>query len=269
QRRAAFLKLQRRQGNINKLAADEMVEQTLKRAEFARLNVKVTDAQVDEAYGRFAKNNKMTLAQLDQVMEQSGVTRSHFKEYIRSQMGWNQALGLRLRSRGGGGRVTEQEAVRRMLKDGGQKPSATEYTLQQVIFVVPAAERGAKMAQRKREADALRQRFRSCENTREFTKGLVDVTVRDLGRTLAPQLPSDWADAIKSAGQGGATPVRETVNGIEFIGVCSSREVSDDRVAQMVFQSEKMDKNGGNAQAEELDKTYVAELRKRAKIVER
>ena len=53
--------------------------------------------------------------------------------------------------------------------------------LQQVIFVVPAEERG-NIGKRKREAEAMRARFTGCERTREFAKGLIDVTVRDLGR---------------------------------------------------------------------------------------
>ncbi len=270
QRRAAFLKLQRKTGNLNKMAGEDMVEQTLKMAEVRRLKINISDDQVNEAYQRFAKNNKMTLQQLNGVMEQSGVTPAHFKEYIRAQMGWNQALGMRFRSKsGGGGRVTEQDAVRRMLKDGGNKPSATEYMLQQVIFVVPAAERASGLGRRKKEAEAMRLRFSGCESTRQFAKGLVDVTVRDLGRTLAPQLPPEWADAIKSAKQGGATPVRETERGVEFIGICSAREVSNDSVAQMVFQGEAASGKDKDGQADELNKKYVAELRERAKIVER
>ncbi|TIW22329.1 MAG: peptidylprolyl isomerase [Mesorhizobium sp.] len=258
--RAAFFKLQRKKGD----AAQEMIDQTLRLAEARRLGIRITDQQVDAAYQRFASNNKMPLAKLDAVMSQSGVTKEHFKEFIRAQMAWNQALSARYRS-GDGGSVTEQDAVRRMLDKGGSKPTATEYMLQQVIFVVPASERSATLAKRKREADAMRARFNSCNTTREFAKGLIDVTVRDLGRVLAPQLPSDWAEQIKATKVGGATPTRETERGVEFIGICSSREVSDDKAAQMVFQAE----GTNDKDADELSKKYVDELRKKATIVER
>ena len=89
--------------------------------------------------------------------------------------------------------------------------------------------------------------------------------MRDLGRVLAPQLPPEWADSIKNAKPGTATKVRETDRGVEFIGICSSREVSDDRVAQLVFSSEGSDDKKGD----ELNKKYVAELREKARIVER
>ncbi|MER9234800.1 peptidylprolyl isomerase [Mesorhizobium sp. M0622] len=261
QHRAAFLRLQHRKGD----AGQEMIDQTLRIAEARRLGIRISDAQVDAAYQRFATSNKMQLKQLDGAMAQSGVSKEHFKEFIRAQMAWNQALTARYRSGDGGGAMSEQDLVKRMLEHGGSKPSATEYMLQQVIFVVPAAERSATLSKRKREADAMRARFNGCNTTREFAKGLMDVTVRDLGRVLAPQLPADWAEQIKATKVGGATTTRETDRGVEFIGICSSREVSDDKAAQMVFQSEgSSDKN-----ADEISKKYVEELRKKARIIER
>lgn len=263
QRRAAFLKLQRKGGGA-KAAGDEMVDQTLRMAEAKRLGIRVSDKQVDDAYARFAASNKMPLKALDQVMAQSGVTKGHFKDFIRAQMTWNQVMGARMRSQGG--TMSEAEVVRKMMEKGGNKPSATEYMLQQVIFVVPAAERKATLGKRKREAEAMRARFQGCDTTRQFAKGLLDVTVRDLGRVLAPELPPDWAEQIKAAKTGGATPVRETERGVEFIGICSQREVSDDKVAQMVFQNEA---GKSNEQADEFSKKLTAELRQRAKIVAR
>jgi peptidyl-prolyl cis-trans isomerase SurA len=262
QRRAAFIKLQRGKGS----ASEQMIEQALRNAEAARLGIKVGDQQVDDAYARFAKDNKLAVKQLDQILQQAGVTKSHFKDYIRSQMSWSQALGQRSRAGKSGIGGNEQDAVRQMLQKGGAKPKATEYMLQQVIFVVPAGQKGI-MGARKREAEAMRNRFRSCDTTRSFAKGLVDVTVRDLGRVLEPQLPGDWSELIKNTESGSATSVRETERGVEFIGICSAREVSDDRVAQLAFQAEKGKGEGGTADA--LSKSYTQELREKAKIVER
>jgi peptidyl-prolyl cis-trans isomerase SurA len=152
-----------------------------------------------------------------------------------------------------------------MEKGGGTKPSATEYLLQQVIFVVPAAKRGAILGARKREAESMRSRYNGCDGTVAFAKGLKDVTVRNLGRVLAPELPPEWAEFIKKTSEGNATPVRETDRGVEFIGICRAREVSDDKVSQLLFQSE----GGAEKQASELDKKYVQELRDKAQIVKR
>lgn len=262
QRRAAFLRLQNQRGNLQQAAAEEMIDQTVRAAEAARLNIRITDDQVADAYQRFARSNNMSPAQMDQVLNQSGVTKAHFREFIRSQMSWSQVMGRKSR----GGAMSEQDVVRKMLDQGGSKPKATEYMLQQVIFVVPASDRRAKLATRKREAEAMRQRFRSCDTTREFAKGLIDVTVRDLGRVLDPELPPDWAKQVRAASVGSATPVRETERGVEFIGICSSREVSDDRVAQMVFGAEAA---GNDEDMAGLAKKMTSELRAKAQIVKR
>jgi len=259
QRRAAFLRLQNRRGNLQQMAAEEMIDQAVRMAEAQRLRINISDEMVASAYERFSRSNNMSASQMDQVLNQAGVTRTHFRDFIRAQMSWSQVMAQRSQA----GRVSEQDAVQRMLQQGGSKPSATEYMLQQVIFVVPAKERG-KMGARKREAEAMRQRFQNCGSTREFAKGLLDVTVRDLGRVLAPQLPPEWADQIKATNPGGTTRIRETERGVEFIGVCSAREVSDDSVAQMVFQSEQ-----GGTDQDDMSKKLTAELRAKAQIVRR
>ncbi|CAN0653309.1 SurA N-terminal domain-containing protein [Nitratireductor aquimarinus] len=261
-RRVAFLRLQREGGNLRQKATDQMIEQTLKLQEMQRRNINIPKEMVDQAYQRFASGNRMTASQLNQVMAQSGVTAAHFKDFIRSQIGWSRVMQARNSSSGG---MSEQDVVAKMLQQGGNKPSATEYMLQQVIFVVPSAERSKLLGKRQREAQALRGRFRGCDSTREFAKGLIDVTVRDLGRILEPELPGDWKDQIKKTSPGNATGVRTTERGVEFIGVCSTREVSDDRVAQMMFQSE----GSGGEDMEKASQEYLAELRKNARITKR
>lgn len=260
--RTAFLKLQRRKGNLAALATDELIDETLKRTEIRRIGINISDKAVADAFANFAAQNKLKPAQLEQILNQSGVTAKHFKEYIRIQMGWGQSVGSRLRATS---KLSEQDAVRKMLEKGGAKPSATEYMLQQVIFVVPAAKRGQIMGQRKKEATAMRARFSGCDTTRQFATGLKDVTVRDLGRFLAPELPPEWADMIKKTQAGGATGIRETEKGVEFIGVCRAREVSDDKAAMLTMQAESTGDKAGEAMSEK----YIKELRDRASIVRR
>lgn len=267
-RRAAFLKLQKKKGNLAQEARDDLTTEALKRQELKRLNLLVSDGEVNDAFARFASNNKMSLDQLGTILDKSGVTSEHFKEYIRIQMSWGRALATRGRSEGGV-KVSEQDAVQRMLKDGGKKPVSTEYQLQQVIFVVPANNRGI-LAKRRSEANALRARFNGCASTRDMAKGTLDVTVRDLGKFIEQELPPAWTKQVTSTPVGQATAIQDTDKGVEFLGVCSTRQVSDDRVARMVFSQEDAaaTKDGKpDATAEAVDKKYIEELRSKAKIV--
>lgn len=257
--RAAFLKLQRRKGVS---AQQDMVDQVLRYTEERRLGINVTDKQVDDAYAGFAKKNKLTLMQLGMILDHAGVTPAHFKQFLRVQIGWSQALRARYRSQSS---AETADIVRQMIEKGEKKPSAMEYTLQQVIFVVPQRDWKSIIAKRKREAETMRAKFNGCENTRASMKGLIDVTVRDLGQVLAPELPTDWAEDVKKTKVGSATPVHVTPRGLEYIGICAGKEVSDDRVAELVLESGKDQEK----MAKELSDKYTAELRKKARIVER
>lgn len=66
--RVAFLKLQRRSGNLNKIAQDELVEEMLKRVEMKTRGIVVSDQEIETAYAGFASRNKMSIAQLNQLM---------------------------------------------------------------------------------------------------------------------------------------------------------------------------------------------------------
>lgn len=259
--RLAFLKLQRKKGANKSMALDEMIDDSLKTGEARRLGISIPDKEVDAAFANFAKQNKLTTAQLTDILGKAGVGAKHFKNYIRTQMAWGRAAGAKMRS---ASKMSEQDAVRKMLEKGGEKPSATEYMLQQVIFVVPAAKRGQIMGQRKKEATNFRSRFTSCEATKQSALGLKDVTVRDLGRILAPQLPPEWADMVKKTNQGQTTGIRETEKGVEFLAVCRTKQVSDDKAAAMVMQAEEMGE-GGEAMAAK----FLQELRDKANIVRR
>ena len=259
-RRAAFRKLRREKDTSRRAAVDELIEDTLKLQEGKRVGINVTPARIDTAYASFAKGNRMSVKQLNQVMNQSGVTPAGFKDFIRARIVWSSLLAQR--SNGASKPLSEREAVARMLQDGGTKPTATEYMLQQVVFLVPENRRSkAAVNARVAEAKAMRSRFQNCESTFQFAKGLKDVTVRDLGRKLEPELPGDWKSHIVGLNPGQATKVRTTPRGAEFIGVCRAREVSDDRTAQLVFaQQDASDAGEGGGKA------YLGKLRENAKI---
>nr|WP_298104678.1 peptidylprolyl isomerase [uncultured Shinella sp.] len=263
ERRAAFLRLQRAKGNLRAMAREQMIDDTLKRGEILRLKASVSQAEVDASYARFASTNKMTLKQLGQVLDQAGVGSDHFKQYIALQMSWPRVVNARY----GNGGTNSKSLVERMQENGGKKPVTTEYFLKQVIFVVPEKRRNAILGKRKSEAEASRSKFPGCDQAKIFAATMHDVSIRDLGRVLAPQLPEDWKPLIeKSNGQ--TTGTRVTERGVEYLAICKKREVNDDVAAEMVFRAEDLAKAKGN-EGDENSKKYIAELRKKATITDR
>ncbi|MEM0898618.1 MAG: SurA N-terminal domain-containing protein [Pseudomonadota bacterium] len=262
-RRVAFLRLQRQGGNLNAKATDELIEEALKRSAIRRAGIRIPDSMVDQSFGRFASRNNLTRSQMTQILNQAGVTAAHFKEFIRLQIGWGQTVQLRER-RQGRQMMSEQEMVAKMLERGGDKPTSTEYALNQVILVVPDSRRRELLGARRTEANNMRSRVNGCENLFELATAARDVTVRDLGRVLELELPERWAKDVKGLQAGQTTRALETERGIEFLVVCRARSVSDDRVAQLQFSTEALEEAGAEGGAD-----FLAELRKSARIKRR
>jgi len=263
-KRIAFLKLQHTAGDLPKIARQQLTDEMLRRQEITRRGITVPEDEVEKAYAGFAASNHISIDQLNQVMNQSGVTPAHFKAYIRDQMSWGRLVSARYQAES---TITPQDAVQRMIKDGGKKPSLDEYLLKQVILVVPAADRGAETAKRMKEADVIRAKISGCNNLNNgfiASQGIKDVFVRTLGRFLEPQIPDQWAQAVRSTPANQPTRAQQTKRGVEFLVVCSVKKVSDDRVAQLVFS---MQGNQNSAEkGEALEKKYMQELRSAATI---
>lgn len=261
-KRAAFLRLRRTPGNPQTLARQELVDEVLMRNEIIRTGNSVSTTDVDAAFARFAANNNMNTTQLTGLLRQVGVGEDHFKAYIGVQMSWPKVVQMRF---GSGGRMNTQQFITRLKTDNGKKPVTTEYFLQQVIFVVPQSKRNALSGKRKSEAEASRKLYPGCANAKVFAATMRDVSIREIGRVLEPQLPEEWKEFIIKAEVGGTTPPRATERGVEYIAICKKRQVSDDFAAQIVYEAqdlEKAEKEGDNPDS----KKYLEELRKNAQI---
>lgn len=262
-KRVAFLKLQRQKGDLNKLAKEQLVDETLKRAEISRLRMSVSTTDVDAAFGRFASSNKMTPAQLSQILEKAGVGVDHFKSYIAVSMSWPRVVNARFGARS---RMSNDDLVTRMTENK-TKPVTTEYFLKQIIFVVPAAKRNAILNARKAEAEASRSKFPGCDQAKVFAATMRDVSVQDLGRVLAPEVPEMWKPMLEKASGNTTAPI-VTDRGVEYVAICSQRQVNDDVAAAAVFRAEDIGKDKA-AGVSANDKKYMDELRSKAQIVYR
>ena len=262
-RRTALLRLQRQSGKLSTKAREQLIEEALIRQELSSRRALPSQAEVDRAFANFASGNGMSSKRMASILGQAGVGAKHFKEFIRLQIGWPRMVSARY---GSSGKLSTQDLVSKMLERGDDKPTTTEYILQQVIFVVPSSKRSkSALNRRNTEAKRFRSNIDSCETTKQKAVGLRDVTVRNLGRFLKPELPTDWSPLVSKTAVNKPTGTRITEKGVEFLVICKSRNVSDDKAAEMVFRLEQ--EQSGEASAN--SKKYLDELRRRAVIANR
>ena len=264
-RRAAFLRLRRIGGNRTEKATNELIEEQLKMQEAAKLRTLASDSIVDKAFADFSKRNRLSPKKMGGILNQAGVTSKHFKEFLRAQISWQRTVATKLRSNTRA--QSQSDALFTLRKSGEAKPETREYRLQQIIFVVPQAKRKKLLRQRSTEAKSYSQRFSSCGETLGQLKSLRDVTYKDLGRVLEPELPPRWKDDIINTAVGKTTRTKETEKGVELIAVCSVRSISDDRVAEVVTRSKEF--ASLNSKGDKTSDDYLRELRSKATIIYR
>lgn len=259
-KRVNFLRLRGVKGNLKSIAKQELVDEVLMRQEIIRTGTSVSTDDVDAAFERFAKNNKLSTAQLSEILKRANIGTEHFKAYIGVSMSWPRTVSARYGG-GGGGRMTNEQFITKLKEHNGQKPTVTEYVIRQVIFVIPEKKRNAITGKRKAEAEASRKSFPGCEQAKVFAANYKDVSVREPNRVLETQFPEEMRAEMAKLSVGGTTKVTLGAYGAEYYAVCQKRQVSDDLAAQVTFESQDLEKakqEGENPNA----KKYLEELRK-------
>lgn len=265
-KRVSFMRLRGEKGNLQQRAKQELVDEVLMRQEVIRTGTSVSTDEVDAAFERFAKNNKMSAEQLTQILKRAGVGPEHFKAYIGVSMSWPRTVAARYG--GGTSRMSNDEFVAKLKENNGQKPTMTEYFIQQVIFVIPDKKRNSITGKRKAEAEASRKSYPGCKQAKVFAAGFRDVSIREVGRVMAAQMTPEMKEQLSKLSEGQTTNVTIGPLGAEYLAVCKKREVSDDMAAQIAFQAQDLDKAkqaGENPDA----KKYLEELRKQNEITMR
>jgi peptidyl-prolyl cis-trans isomerase SurA len=242
-----------------KVATEELINQILQVREARKRGIVITDARVDAALSQIGQGMKMTLAQLKQALGSQGVGMDTLRERIRAQIAWTQVVQARARVDVS---VKPSDVTAALMAKGSpDKLTVTEYTLQQIIFVVPKGSSSGYIAQRRREAESYRGRFAGCDTSVAQAKTLKNVAVRNMGRRTSAELTGEDGEEVQRTPAGKTTRPHQTPQGIELVAVCTTRELQSNAAARSQVEMQLT-----MEQSKDLGKEYLAELREKAII---
>jgi peptidyl-prolyl cis-trans isomerase SurA len=177
-------------------------------------------------------------------------------------MAWHALVQARMqRAAAFGAKEIEDQLAKAGKPTTDEKTTSTEFILKQILFVVPKGSSAGYVAQRRREAEALRIRFTGCEKAVDQTSGLRDVAVRDLGRRNSAEMDGPQGTAIKATPINKTTPPNTTDQGVELIAVCSKKQVAGQSAARFKAENTLAQKQGETVAAD-----YLKELKGKAVI---
>ena len=245
-----------------KAATDDLIDETLKFQEARKRGLRIPDRRVDAAFVSMGKDRKLSEKRLVQELGRMGIAADTMKRWIKAQMTWRELVQARVRR---DGKVKAADIMSAMLeKSGTDETTLTEFRLQQIIFVVPSGSSANYIAQRRREAEAFRQRFPGCENSLAQAKTLKGVVIQDLGRRDSSQLRGGQGEEIQGTEPGKTTRPFQSDKGIELVAVCTKRDFQSDSAARAEVETKLQ-----LEQAKELGQDYLKQLRDAAIIQRR
>jgi peptidyl-prolyl cis-trans isomerase SurA len=240
-------------------AMEELIDETLEMIEAQRRGYTVPEGQVDGAYASIAQRLKLSPDGLTKALGTQGIDGSSLKKRLRAQIAWQALVQRRTTQKAA---VKSEEVTAAIASKGDPSTlKITEYTLQQIIFVVPSGSSAGLLQQRRREAEAFRQRFAGCDQSLAQAKLLRGVVVKDIGRRDSTQLNDPQGEKVMATAVGKTAPPNQTDQGVELIAVCATRDIQSTSAARAEAENDLYLK-----QAADLGKDYLKELRDRAII---
>ena len=211
-------------------AEEELIDNVLQAFEARRIGVNISQSEIDRAYASIAQRNGFPVSQLDQILRAQGVNPDAFKRRIGAQMRWTDVVRQKTRRTNS---LSEQDVIA-ALRDSDEEIDDTtvEYTLTQVILVVPSNGPNSNPQNRTRQAEQLRTRFRGCAEGLALAQELGEVVIKQVGVRTSAELQGASGEAIMETPVGQLTRPQPGRNSIEMFAVCDKKEIRSTAAAQ-------------------------------------
>lgn len=234
-----------------KEALEELVEQKIKLNQARRLGVPIEDARVNREFANMARGRPGGVGALEGALREAGIHPSAFKTKLRADLAWREVLQ---KMAPGAFQVRDADVVAALLARG-QEPAAkaVQYTMRQVVFVVPRGSPDNVRAARVREAEALRAKFSSCETDFQLAREFREVVVMDPVIRISTDLPQRLRELLEKTPDGRMTPPEPTASGIEVVAICSRKDTVADLSSRTEIREQLLSQRVGTQEKQILD----------------
>ncbi|TKW75134.1 MAG: peptidylprolyl isomerase [Bradyrhizobium icense] len=239
---------------------NELIDEKVKIKEAKRFGVDPGISDVDQSYASMAQRMRLSSDQLTQVLEKQGVRPDTLRSRIKADMVWGSLVRGRFKE---SLQVGEKDVAAAVRGSGEEKLEieAFEYKMQPVVLIVPRGSPPAVFEQRKKEAEALRQRITSCAEANNYFKTMQNAAVRDLVTKTSADLAESLREMLDKTTIGHLTPPEQTKQGVEMVALCARNKTTVDTPKKQEMRNKMFVEK-----YEAKSKAYLAEVRKAAMI---
>ena len=211
-----------------KEALETLVNDILKRGEIKRLNLKLSEEQIDAAIARLAKGSDTDLAGLTVKLKTVGISMKTLRQQIATTLSFNRLLTAKYKIK----TKVDAAAVDRkldVLKNDPRLKPVSIYEIQEILLPVEEADdamTGQLLEARAVEARQFMSNYRGCGNARAAAAGVFNVKIGKTIQADPSRLPKPLRAALEKAGPGRLIGPMRANGGIQMIGFCGRRSIA-------------------------------------------
>jgi peptidyl-prolyl cis-trans isomerase SurA len=210
EQRSKLLQLTTRKTPSREEVLEQLIGDKLKIHEAAKFKLTASDTEVENTFAGMASRMGANPKQLEAQLASAGAGAGTLKARIKADLVWNQLVRGRFQA---SLQVGEKDILGALEAKNKEDTGSFDYTLRPILFIVPRGSAPGAFDARRREAEALRGRFKDCEEGVRFARSLRDTAVRT----------AVLRDVLNKMQVGQLTPPEQTAQGIEVFALCAKR----------------------------------------------
>ncbi|QUJ77556.1 peptidylprolyl isomerase [Sulfitobacter albidus] len=157
QQRIRFLQILRAPGATRDAAIESLINERLRNAEIRDVGLQLTEADINAALEEFAGRANLTRAEFTQALEQAGIARETYRDFVVSGVAWRELIRARF-----AGRVQISEAeIDRALASQSAGGSNIRVLVSEIIIPAPPP--------RAAQVQAIAEKIAQSQSTAEFS----------------------------------------------------------------------------------------------------
>ena len=203
-------------GTLREQVLERMITESVQLQMADRAGIRISESQLDDAMGRIAAQNGMSLAEFQQAMASEGVSFAYAREQIRNEMRISRVQQYQVGERI---QITDQDIDYFLASDIGRIASAAEYKLRHILISVRSG--AAPQEYKEAEADKLVAELRDgadfAKTAMAESQGRTALNGGDMGWRKDAQLPSIFADIAPKMSVGDVSEPIRTASGFHII----------------------------------------------------
>jgi peptidyl-prolyl cis-trans isomerase SurA len=257
--RSRLIQLSTQKAPSRQEVLDELIDDKLKVNLSKRYIADIPKREIENSFAAIARRTGVTPAQFTQMLKQQGLNADTLKARIHADFVWQQIIRGKFQ---GSLQVGEKEIEVKLQGTNKTDTAGFEYRLRPVLLLVPRGAAPAVIEGRKREAEALRARFQSCDDGLRAATAIPDVAVRDVITRASADLPQKQRELLNETPIGRLTPPDVTFQGVEMFALCAKNPAKGGDTPAMRETREAMYQERFQA----ASKKFLKELRAQALI---